>query len=82
LHEIGAHLVEAPEILVDHRLQPSRELLSSAALFHPLPEVAMVVVLANVVDHRPILGREGLLANDLDWFSFVLGAGTGDSIAT
>ena len=73
--EIGAHLVVAAEVLVDQLLQLARQLLAAAALLHPLPEVDVVVVLADVVDDRRVLVGERLLADVLDRLAFVLGAG-------
>src|SRR5262249_9016612 len=54
---------------------------AAATFLHPLPEVDVIVVLTDVVDDRRIFGREGRLADILDRFAFVFGAGAGNLVA-
>ena len=73
-NEVGANLVEAA-VLVNERLDLARQLLAAAALLHPLPEMKMVIVLADVVDDADSLIGIGILHDVFKRLAFVLRPG-------
>src|SRR5665213_663775 len=66
LHEISAHLVVAAEISIN-RLHESRwDFLAAAIGLHPIPEMHVVIMLANIVDEALSLISISHFANIFD----------------
>src|SRR4029077_3097581 len=62
-------------------LQLARQFLAAATLLHPLPEVDVIVVLADVVDDGGVLRRKGFPADLLEALAIVLAARPSDLVA-
>src|SRR5471030_2860862 len=55
--EVGFHLLDTAEILVDRGLELGGNLVAAAVRLHPLPELPVVVVLAGIVEEAGVLAE-------------------------